>query len=273
MKKIAKITLISTFTLSALSIAHADENTKKIKETKATFSNNFVVTPIQVICTAPGKPEKLTLSNKADVVLNVQSKLSVYEQKSVNGKLIEDDIDLTPEQKSKFIVSPPILGNIRGNAQQLMRLMPLSQDENKELVYRFTVKSLTPRDLNDTGPAFATAYAVPIFVLPKNVNESYKISYVEVNGKSYLKVMNDGNVHINFKDFSVEIPSGKNNNAHLAIEQRRILAGQSEFIEIPKATAKLLNAEKALHVNVVKGDLYDINKKNISKVVTVVKTA
>jgi P pilus assembly chaperone PapD len=226
------------------------------EETTATpaVSGSFTVFPIQVIFSSPGKVQELTLINTGKGVLNTQSKLLNYSQSMVKGRLIESNSAIVGAPS--VIVTPVVVANVQPDAKQSIRLLAIKQDESKEIVYRYFIKNLVPQSVDSSGTNFEIQYGMPIFILPKNVDEKYAISYVKQNGKGYLKVANTGNVHLVFKHFSVD-SGGKSVQIGSV---GRLLAGDFAYIEIPAKIDATLAANKSFVVSTNKSKLIDFEQ-------------
>lgn len=224
--------------------------------TTAPASGSFTVFPIQVVFSAPGKVQELTLINTGAGVLNTQSKLMAYHQIQVKGKLIESNTQISGAPA--VIATPVVISGVKPDAKQSIRLLAIRQDESKEISYRYYIKNLVPQSVDTSGTNFEIQYGMPVFVLPKNVNESYTFSYVKQDGRSYLKIANIGNVHIMFKRFALKDGAKSIDIGTIS----RLLAGDVTYLEIPAkfatqpnltvetAKAKLLDFEQADSVSV-----------------------
>lgn len=228
-------------------------------------SNDFYLYPIQYIFSSAGKIETLNIMNTSKLNLNAQINLQEYNQDFRNGKLVESmpDILATSAVRPGVLITPVVLTNIPSGKKQIIRILATRQESEIELVYRASVKSLTPTSLSKSGTIMEIGYTVPIFVLPKNIHEDYQISYVPEKNTAYLKIANTGNVHVSFSKITV-------NNVSLKLDQSRLLAGKWEMVALPANVSKNLGANKKLAVEVTKFKLTDFSNTMIeSKVITV----
>lgn len=243
-------------------VALASPNDSSGKSTTGTealpTSNNFYLYPIQIILNSGGKIETLNIMNTSKLNLNAQINLKEYNQVFSNGKLVESSPDITPTAgvRPGVLITPIVLTNIPGEQKQIVRVLATRQESDVELVYRASVKSLTPTGISKSGTIMEIGYTVPIFVLPKNIREEYQLSFITEKNKSYLKIANTGNVHVAFSKITV-------NNVPLKLDQSRLLAGTWELSPLPVAATKNLAANKKLAVEVTKFKLTDFSNTTI----------
>jgi P pilus assembly chaperone PapD len=229
-------------------VANAENNSPQ------QVSGSFTIFPVQVVFTQPGKVQELSLINTGQGILNTQSKLLTYNQSWENGRLIEKNLPISGAPA--VISTPVVIANVQPNAKQAIRLLATHQDESKEIVYRYYVKNLVPQSVDSSGTTFEVQYGMPVFVLPKNVIESYNFSYIKQNGKSYLKVANLGNVHLVFKKFALKV-----NGNHFEIGSiGRLLAGDYGYIEIPKSVAAAIAKHNEIEVLTNKSKLVEFEE-------------
>lgn len=192
------------------------------------FADGFSVFPTQVVFQNVGKSQEVTLLNASDSVLNTQSIARSYSQKNGPQKVLVESnspISGTPA----VITSPVVVKNVQPNSSQVIRMLAVKQNDESEIVYRYTIKNLNEQKLDSSGALFEIGYGIPVFILPRNVVESYNFSYTKDKGKSYIKIANVGNVHVMFKSISVTA----NGNKYDLGAPGRILAGNTQYLAIP----------------------------------------
>lgn len=215
---------------------------------------SFTIFPTQVVFENPGKVKDITLVNLSDSLLNTQSTLKTYQQKLVNGRLIESNALISGSPA--VIATPIVMQNIAPNSKQSIRLLAIRQNPESEIVYRYYVKNLNPRSVDSSGTQFEIEYGMPVFILPQHVNESYNITYVKLNGKPYLKTTNIGNVHVMLKEVYIQ-SAGK----PVAIGTiGRLLAGESMYLSIPSTLDKNLHSQ--INLNVAKAGLINFEQES-----------
>ncbi len=217
-------------------------------------SGSFTIFPTQVVFEAPGKVKDITLVNLSDSLLNTQSTLKTYQQKLVNGRLVESNALISGSPG--VIATPIVMQNIAPNSKQSIRLLAIRQNAESEIVYRYYVKNLNPRSVDSSGTQFEIEYGMPVFILPQHINESYSISYVKLNGKPYLKTTNSGNVHVMLKEVYVK-SAGKSVPVGTI---GRLLAGESMYLSIPSALDKSLTSQ--ISINVAKAGLINFEQES-----------
>ena len=190
----------------------------------------------------------------SDSSLDTQSTLKLYQQKSINGHLVESNPLM--EGSPAVIVTPIVIKNVQPNGKQSIRLLAIKQNPDSEIAYRYYVKNLNPRTVDSSGTNFEIEYGMPIFVLPQNVRENYEFSYLKSNNKSYIKVTNTGNVHVLFKE--VYFQNGEKKVPIGSIG--RLLSGSTAYVEIPPALDK--SAASQFTINVAKGGLLNIDQES-----------
>lgn len=205
-------------------------------------SNDFSLYPIQIVIEKPGQIKTLNVVNSAKNPLFVQSNLRNYVQYMNNGRLLESMTDINPPGskvlvKPSLVVSPIVIKNIPAGKKQIVRVMGIKQESDIEQAYRLTVKNITPISVVRAGTVFEIGYTIPLFILPKNINESYDIQYLKEKNHSYLRFANTGNVHILIKSLNIV---ANNKPVKLSVKTLRLLAGSWELIEIPAVTAHSL---------------------------------
>lgn len=215
-------------------------------------SNDFSIYPIQVVIEKPGQIKTLNVVNSAKYPLFVQANLRNYVQYMNNGKLLESMTDINPPGskvlvKPSLIVSPIVIKNIPAGKKQIVRVMGIKQESNIEQAYRLTVKNITPISVVRAGTVFEIGYTIPLFILPKNINESYNFQYLKEKNHSYLRLANTGNVHILIKSLNIVV---NNKPVKLSIKTVRLLAGSWELIEIPASVAHTLVPGQSLSLEI-----------------------
>lgn len=215
---------------------------------------SFTLFPTQVVFENPGKVKEITLVNLSDSILNTQSTLKTYQQKSVNGRLVESNSLITGSPA--VIVTPVVMQNVAPNSKQSIRLLAIRQNPESEMIYRYYVKNLNPRSVDSNGTQFEIEYGMVISVLPQHINESYNLSYVKLNGKPYIKTTNTGNVHVLLKEVYLQ-SAGK----PVAIGSvGRVLANQSVYLAVPAALDKSLGSQ--IQLKVAKAGLINFDQES-----------
>lgn len=256
---------ISSYAANAASSTSTDGT--KTNDLKKEFSSQFVVTPINVTIEQPGKPLAINVSNRMKYPLYVQTKLFNYSQTYAGGQL--KDVVTPISGNAAVLVTPVIIKDIPGERNQIIRVLAMKQDPQKEIVYRLLVKSLTPTDLKSTGALFTIAYSIPVFILPTNINEKFDVKYVKENGKSYLKLENTGNVHVTFRTISIKA-NGKSYPLNVLIP--RVLAGNSELVAIPNNIVAGIEKNGVINAEVLINNLKDVDKKPTTKELNILTT-
>ena len=124
------------------------------------------------------------------------------------------------------------------------RLLAIKQNPESEIVYRYYVKNLNPRSVDSSGTQFEVEYGLVVTVLPQHINESYNLSYVKLDGKSYIKTTNTGNVHVLLKEIYLQVA-----DKPVAIGSvGRVLAHETAYVVIPPAVDKSLGSQIKLKV-------------------------
>ena len=77
---------------------------------------SFTLFPTQIVFEQPGKVKDITLVNMSDSPLNTQSTLKTYQQKLINGRLVESNSLIIGSPS--VIVTPAVMQNIPPNAKQ-----------------------------------------------------------------------------------------------------------------------------------------------------------
>lgn len=264
--KFSKLLLLAG--ISAISFAYAADNTTAAPSPIAPasvstpVSTDYTVAPIQVEFNRPGKIETLKIYNMGTDPLYAQANLLNYVQHYNLGKLVESNTLIT--EKSAIVVTPIVFQKIPGKSQQIIRLMAVKQDENKEMAYRLIVKSLTPTSLTTSATTFSIGYSIPVFVLPKTIHEAYTVSYVKEGKKSYLKITNTGNVHISFKDITTLVNGTKQTIPGVTRE----LPGYYQLVEVPANVAKTFKSGSVVNLTITKAKLMQFDQ-NTSESATV----
>ena len=235
-------------------------------------SNDFSLYPIQIVIEKPGQIKTLNVVNSAKNPLFVQSNLRNYVQYMNNGRLLESMTDINPPGskvlvKPSLVVSPIVIKNIPAGKKQIVRVMGIKQESDIEQAYRLTVKNITPISVVRAGTVFEIGYTIPLFILPKNINESYDIQYLKEKNHSYLRLANTGNVHILIKSLSIV---ANNKPVKLSIKTLRLLAGSWELIEIPAATAHSLVPGQSLSLEIEREKLSNFEETVSEKKIIVI---
>lgn len=214
-------------------------------------SGAFSVFPTQVVFDKLGKVQELTLLNLSEQALNTQSKLQTMTQLSKGTTVVESNIDISGSPG--VIITPSVVKNLLPDNKQSIRVLAIKQDEESELTYRYFIKNLNAKNVNSTGTDFEIQYGIPIFILPKNINESYTVSYVKINKEPFVAVKNVGNVHIQIK----ELFANKTSLGTVG----RLLAGQTRYLPIPATVDKSFANGSTVNLQFVKSGLVDFNKE------------
>ena len=217
-------------------------------------SSSFSVTPIRIEFNSPGKIVTLNVFNNSTAPLYAQANLLQYLQHNKGGLLLDDSAPLS--EAPAVIVTPVILQKVPGNKKQIMRILAIKQDPEKEYAYRLVIKSLAPTSLTKSAAAFSIGYSIPVFVLPANIHETYKIDYLSVDNKHYLKVSNTGNVHIAFSSIAITLGD---KNMKLKGSGARVFPGNYNIIEVPKNIAVQLHGQP-INLNITKSTPSDWEK-------------
>lgn len=223
-------------------------------------SNNFTINPITVTFLMPGKIETIKVTNESDKPLYAQAAIKNYTQSSINGQLVESSGVIKGE--AAVMVTPIILRKLPGHQQQILSVVSLAQDESREYTYRLFVHSLVPATPGQPSVEFQIGYSVPIFVLPKNVHESYTAEYVSRGGRAYIKLTNVGNVHISFSTIAAVLKTGNKSASYVIPGMPRILAGSYAIIPVPDKVAKLIKNQANINLRIEKIKLPTIKDKN-----------
>ncbi|WP_244827292.1 molecular chaperone [Caballeronia sp. TF1N1] len=167
-------------------------------ECAASLAASLQISPVSIQLAGPENGKVVTLRNDGDEPIHAQVRTFVWDQSDEEDKL-------TPTRD--LIASPPI-AEVPAGGQQVIRVIranaaPVAQ----ERAYRLIIDELPP-DGGDKQSAvqFRFRYSLPLFISPRGEASTPKLqwSVVERNGKAYLRVQNDGDIHAQLSTVSLK---------------------------------------------------------------------
>ena len=192
--------------LLALAAAHAAQ------------AGNFSITPVRVALSPAARTASLTLENKGEEQVLVQTQVMAWSQR--------DGDDLLEESR-ELLVSPPIFRIAPGTTQTLRIGLMRRPDPSRQLTYRLFLQEIPPPKPGQQGVSVALRLSLPVFVAPvapAAPQLRWEVKPVS-DGTLTLALANAGNAHVQLVDVKLALPDGT-----LLAEQQvgtYVLAGQA----------------------------------------------
>lgn len=165
-----------------------------IRFSNAASSSNFYIDNTRVLFQNTSEPAIINVYNVSDDKIVIQSKLKMLLQDTVNNQLIE--VNPEPMSNPRLAIVPHVL-NINSKTNQPIRILALTQLDTAETSYRLFIKNISQKGVTSSGTVLQLGFSVPIYILPKKINEAFSFEVKHVGDNSYtLQIKNQGNVHI-----------------------------------------------------------------------------
>lgn len=158
------------------------------------------VSPLRLTFEDSNKIESLTVRNEGTEPVIMQMGILSWSQRE--GKAV---FTATRE----IIGNPPIFTVPAGGAQIIRVGLRRTPDAQRELTYRIILEEVPPPPNSDfSGTQFYMRMSLPVFVLPKVEAKPILRWRASRNAEGALKInlTNDGNAHIQIKNFTLSLP-------------------------------------------------------------------
>ena len=165
-------------------------------------AGNLEISPTSVEVGAPGLASTVTLKNRGDKPVKLQTRLLSWSQTPAGEKLVKTN---------DVVVSPPFV-EIQQNGTAVIRIVRLSKSQVKtEETYRFLVDEIPSRIANKkTTIQMVMRYSLPVFFTDgQHENPTFDMDAQQLNGKLVLNVQNQGAEHLKLFDMRAEGPDGR----------------------------------------------------------------
>ena len=185
----------------------------------AAQAGNFSVSPVRIVLSPPALTTALTIENRGDEQVLVQSRVQAWAQRD-GGDVLEDSREL--------LVSPPIFRIAPGATQTLRIGLMRRPDPSRQLTYRLFLQEIPPPPKPwQQGASVALRLSLPVFVAPVAPAAPQLLWEVKPasDGALTLALVNAGNSHVQLIDVKLLLPDGT-----LLAEQETfayVLAGQA----------------------------------------------
>lgn len=123
----------------------------------AAQAGNFSVSPVRITLSPTSLTTALTMENRGDEQVLVQSRVQAWAQRD-GGDVLEDSREL--------LVSPPIFRIAPGATQTLRIGLMRRPDPSRELTYRLFLQEIPPPPTPGQGASVALRLSLPVFVAP-----------------------------------------------------------------------------------------------------------
>jgi len=195
----------------------------------AAQAGNFSVSPVRITLSPTSLTTALTIENRDDAQVLVQSRVVAWAQRD-GSDVLEDSREL--------LVSPPIFRIAPGATQTLRIGLMRRPDPSRQLTYRLFLQEIPPPPKpGQQGANVALHLSLPVFVAPLAPAAPQLRWEVKPasDGTLTLALANAGNSHVQLLDVKLLLPDGS-----LLAEQEMfayVLAGQARSWTIkPKQT-------------------------------------
>lgn len=155
---------------------------------------NFYVDPTRVVLTDTTTSVQLTIHNNSEESQPIQVKTVMLTQLLEGNKLTESNPSIMGEPQ--VAITPQIM-SVAPKSTKPIRLLALSQLDNDEISYRIFIRSITPRAITSSGTTMELGFGIPVYILPKNIQQSANYIITKKGTNYSLTIKNTGNVHLN----------------------------------------------------------------------------